>query len=86
MATIEVAVSAERFRRECEQLADAGDDAGIVAQQILQAGAVHAIEFLLDTGFSERRARQMLGQIRENLSVIQEIARSREIELRFDNE
>ncbi|MBU6492186.1 MAG: hypothetical protein KGL61_05190 [Burkholderiales bacterium] len=49
-------------------------DEMLVAQDLVQQGAVHAISFLLQNGCNERTATQMLASLRENARHIREEA------------
>ena len=51
--------------------------AELVAQQIIQAAAIDALEYLIDTGFSEEKARKMLRDLRENADLLHELAKRR---------
>jgi hypothetical protein len=53
------------------------DEAGLLAQDLVQQGAIHAIGHLLKTGVTEANAQAMLASLRENARLVREEARSR---------
>lgn len=53
-----------------EALKSAGDSE-LVAQEIVQRGAINALETILRRGFTRGNARAMLGSLRENLAYIE---------------
>ena len=59
-------------------------DQELVAQDLVQQGAIHAISFLLSNGCDEVTARGMLASLRENARLIREEARVRGKALLFD--
>jgi len=52
-------------------------DQMLVAQDLVQQGAVHAISYLLQNGCTEDTATQMLASLRENARLIREEAARR---------
>lgn len=56
-------------------------DQMLVAQDLVQQGAVHAISYLLQNGCTEDTATQMLASLRENARLIREEATRRGIGL-----
>lgn len=56
-------------------------DEMLVAQNLVQQGAVHAIRFLLQNGRTEDTATQMLASLRENARLIREEAARRGTDL-----
>lgn len=75
MATIENEgrVSPAAFRA---QIADMPDEV-LLAQNLVQQGAVHAVSWLLANGCTEGTAADMLASLRENARLIREEARRR---------
>lgn len=53
------------------------DGPELMAQQLVQHGAIHAIEFLLRAGVTLENANGMKQSLRANLSVIEETAREK---------
>lgn len=53
------------------------DEAQLLAQDLVQQGAVHAISFLLSNGCNEETATAMLASLRENARLIREEAQRR---------
>lgn len=66
-------VSPEAFRAEIRAM----PDAQLMAQDLVQQGAVHAVSFLLNHGCSEQAAIDMLASLRENARLIREEAARR---------
>lgn len=52
-------------------------DAMLIAQDLVQQGAVHAISYLLQHGCNEETAVQMLVSLRQNASCLREEAKRR---------
>lgn len=75
MATIENEgrVSPAAFRA---QIGDMPDEV-LLAQNLVQQGAVHAVSWLLANGCTEDTAADMLASLRENARLIREEARRR---------
>lgn len=58
----------------------------ITGQQLVQAGAIHALKFLLFHGVSEEGVRSMLEDSERNMGLIQEVAGQRGIALEITYE
>lgn len=52
-------------------------DAQLLAQDLVQQGAIHAVSFLLQHGCSEQTAIEMLASLRESAGLVREEARRR---------
>lgn len=63
----------EEFIRELRTM----DDSQLVAQQLIQQGAVHAVAWLLRHGPNEQTATSMLASLRENMGLVREEANRR---------
>ncbi len=50
------------------------DEAGLLGQQLVQQGAIHAVTFLLANGCSEALAIEMLASLRKNMETVCQIA------------
>ena len=59
----------EKFRRMPDEV--------LVAQDLVQQGAVHAVSYLLQNGCSEAVAAEMLASLRENARLIRDEAQRR---------
>lgn len=57
-------------KREALKSADYGE---LVAQEITQRGAIHALEHLVEHGFTRENAEAMLKSLRENLVYIEAV-------------
>lgn len=66
MATIDLAKGQHDFSGQLRAM----DDSQLLAQQLVQQGAIHAVGFLLTNGCNEDAATQMLGSLRESASAI----------------
>jgi hypothetical protein len=66
-------VSPETFKAEIHSM----PDSQLIAQDLVQQGAVHAISFLLNYGCTEENAADMLASLRENARLIREEAARR---------
>jgi hypothetical protein len=53
----------------------------LLAQQLVQRGAEHALQHLVDVGATAEAARDMLASIRSGLVMIHEVAAERHIDL-----
>lgn len=53
------------------------DESELMAQQIVQQGAVHALETLLTHGCTEQTVQDMLASLRSNMLVIEAVARDK---------
>lgn len=73
MATIENAQSQEAF---VDELANLSDNE-LLAQEIVQKGAIHALDYLLRAGCTEKNCREMLRSAKSNAEIISEQARQR---------
>lgn len=78
MATIEIIEDEHgegkpRFSAEISAM----DDGALVAQDLTQQGAIHAIAFLLKEGCTESNAANMLASLRANASLIRDEAHRR---------
>lgn len=75
MATIENSgrVSPADFRREIGSM----PDEQLLAQNLVQQGAVHAVSWLMANGCTEENATAMLASLRTNAQLIREEARRR---------
>lgn len=75
MATIDNGgdVSPAAFKAEIRSMSDQH----LIAQDLVQQGAVHACSFLLTHGCTEHAARAMLESLRENARLIREEAARR---------
>lgn len=60
------------------------DEPSLMAQQIVQRGAMHALQALLERGCTEDLARAMLASLAANMQVIEAIARSKGFTRVFD--
>jgi hypothetical protein len=80
MAAIEdFARTSENLRATLEPM----DEPELMAQQIVQQGAVHALETLLTHGCTEQVAQDMLASLRSNMLVIEAVARDKGYTLLF---
>ena len=75
MATIEE-MSSEGMRAYAEQL-QAMPDEQLIAQELVQQGAVHALSHLLKLGCTEATVQAMLASLRENAQRIRDEASRR---------
>lgn len=73
MATIELADSHRDFVGQIRE----EDDNRLVAQDLVQQGAIHAISFLLQHGCTEETATSMLASLRDNARLIRKEAERR---------
>lgn len=72
MADIENETSRDQFLAGIRAM----DDSELMAQELVQQGAIHAISTLLANGCTEELAGQMLASLRENAASIRhEVAR-----------
>ena len=53
------------------------DEPELMAQQIVQRGAMHALETLVEIGCTEQNAQDMLASLRSNMLVIEAVARDK---------
>lgn len=53
------------------------DESELMAQQIVQQGAMHALETLLTHGCTEQTVQDMLASLRSNMLVIETVARDK---------
>ena len=53
------------------------DESELMAQQIVQQGAMHALETLVAHGCNEQTAQDMLASLRSNMLVIEAVARDK---------
>lgn len=53
------------------------DDSQLMAQDLVQQGAIHAVSFLLSNGCTEAAATEMLASLRANAAAVREEARRR---------
>ncbi len=60
------------------------DESVLVAQQITQKGAIHAIEFLIQHGCTREIADDMLSSLRANMAAISAVAQSKGFRKLFD--
>lgn len=58
----------------------------LMAQQITQQGAMHALTTLLENGCSEQLAQDMLASLRSNMLVIEAVARDKGFTPLFAND
>ena len=79
MATIEnvACTTPEEFRVHIQSMADEV----LIAQDLVQQGAINAIGFILQHGCTEETAANMLASLRENGKLIREEARGKMREL-----
>ena len=80
MAVIENAASPEAFaqwRRDMQAMAVPE----LIAQQLVQRGAEHALDQLLKIGASDATAKAMLDSVRCGLMTIEEVAHERGVDL-----
>jgi hypothetical protein len=56
---------------------DVMDESELMAQQIVQQGATHALETLVAHGCTEQTAQDMLASLRSNMLVIEAVARDK---------
>lgn len=57
------------------------DKGALIGQQMVQRGAIDALEYLLEAGITEEGARAMLDSLREGLMDLHEVANGRGVEL-----
>lgn len=69
----EGAVSPAAFKAEIRSM----PDSQLIAQDLVQQGAVHAVSFLMRHGCTEQAAADMLASLRENARLIREEAARR---------
>lgn len=84
MAAIEMegVVSPAQFRAQIASMADEQ----LLAQDLVQQGAVHAVSWLLNNGCTEATAVAMLGSLRENARLIRQEATRRGKPSLFDRD
>src|SRR5690606_20318286 len=75
MATLENLPTHEAFREELANLSDYE----LMAQEIVQKGAIHALDYLLREGCTEKNCRDMLRSARSNAETISELVRLRNL-------
>lgn len=80
MATIENEGSPARMLEQLRAM----NEGELVAQQIAQNAAIHAVTFLLAKGCTESLAIEMLSQLRLNEKVIAAIAEAKGFKRMFD--
>ena len=62
------------------------DGSELLAQQICQYGAIHALEHLLAKGASRENAESMLADLQYSIGVIEEAAEEKGVALNFEEE
>lgn len=72
MASIENSTPTD-FGPHCRAM----DEPGLMAQQLVQQGAIHALETLLMHGCTEQTVQDMLASLRSNMLVIEAVAREK---------
>ena len=62
------------------------DGLGLFSQQILQHGAIHALEHLLAIGVTEENVRSMLSDLRNTLVEVERLAATKGVKLDVKHE
>lgn len=81
MAVIENAATSPEAIAEWKAAMQTMDRGELMAQQLVQRGAEHALATLLEIGVTTSNCASMLNSLREGLFAIHEVAQARGIEL-----
>lgn len=73
MATIENGAGPDQLAAELRKM----PDEGLIAQSLVQQGAVHAVSWLISNGCNEETAAEMLASLRSNAAMIRQEATRR---------